>query len=88
SYFELCAQAGERAAPQMLAAYEAMNGSSSSSTRLEALIGDGTMNVGDEQGVQSRALHMAPLPIKSAMQEQFKRRVDLIHSTCPDADLD
>jgi hypothetical protein len=88
SYFDLCAEAAERAAPQLEAAYEALNGSEQSACRLKALIGDGTMNVGDGQGVQSRALHMAPLPIKAAMQEQFRMRVELLRASCPDADLD
>jgi hypothetical protein len=88
SYFDLCAQAAERAAPQIEAAYAALNGSEQAARRLKDLIGDGTMNVGDGQGMQSRALHMAPLPIKSAMQEQFKRRVDLLRASCADAELD
>lgn len=88
SYYELCDQAAERSAPQLAAAYEALRGSQGAARRLEALIGEATMNVGDAEGRQSRALFMAPLALKEAMQDQFKRRVELMHRSCPDADLD
>jgi len=88
SYYDLCAQAAERSAPQLAAAYEALQGSKGAARRLETLVGEGTMNVGDAEGKQARALYMAPLALKAAMQDQFSRRVELLQRSCPDADLD
>lgn len=76
SYFDLVDRAEREAALCISALAPVLRGESDGASDLASLAGNGTLNVGNAEGIQAKPLYMEPLPLPAVMADQFARRLD------------
>ncbi|TFG85443.1 MAG: hypothetical protein E4H20_00145 [Spirochaetales bacterium] len=86
SYFELCEEAAREAELVLGLCTRALDGSREALLELPEAAGNGSLNVGDEFGKQTKPVYLDPLPLRAAMEEQYRMRLARIsgnHDTVP-----